>query len=87
VALRNIVERTIGVFKYRFRFFKASRRNLPLRTQIKVVYALTAIYNFINMYNPDDLDSFQEGKNKDIDKDIDKEDIRLAKEGSDIGIN
>ena len=57
-ALRNAVERMIGVFKNRFRFFEAGRRNMPLKTQIEVVYALTAVYNFINMYNPDDLNSF-----------------------------
>ena len=57
-TLRNAVERIIGVFKNRFRFFEAGRRNMPLKTQIEVVYALTAVYNFINMYNPDDLNSF-----------------------------
>jgi len=52
------VERTIGVFKYCFRYFKASRYNLPLKTQVEVVYALTAVYNFINIYNLDNLASF-----------------------------
>jgi len=55
-ALRNMVERTIGVFKNRFRYFKAGRRSLPLSTQVDVVYALAAGYNFININNPDDLD-------------------------------
>ena len=48
-ALRNVVERTIGVFKHRFRYFEAGRRNLPLRTQVEVTYALTAVHNFINV--------------------------------------
>jgi hypothetical protein len=52
-VLRNIVKRIIGIFKNWFRFFKANRRNMPLRTQIKAVYALTAVYNFINIYNLD----------------------------------
>jgi len=39
------------------------------------------------MYNLDDLDSFQEGENEDIDKDIDKENVRLIEKGSDVGIN
>ena len=51
------------------------------------MYALTAVHNFINMYNLDDLDSFQEGENEDIDKDIDKENVRLIEKGSDVGIN
>ena len=48
-ALRNVVERTIGVFKHRFRYFEAGRRNLPLRTQVEVMYALTAVHNFVNV--------------------------------------
>ena len=48
-ALRNVVEPTIGVFKHRFRYFEAGRRNLPLRTQVEVVYALTAVHSFINV--------------------------------------
>ena len=82
-ALRNVVERTIGVFKHRFRYFEAGRRNLPLRTQVEVVYALTAVHNFINMYNLNDLASFEEGG----DEDIDEEDARLAQEESDVGMN
>jgi len=78
-----VVKRIIGIFKNRFRFFKASRRNIPLRTQIKAVYALTAVHNFINMYNPDDLDSFLTVK----DKEINKEDGRLVDKESNIGIN
>ena len=58
-ALRNVVERTIGVFKHRFTYFEAGRRNLPLRTQVEVVYALTAVHSFINMYNQNDLASFK----------------------------
>ena len=55
MALRNIVERAIGVFKNRFRYFKASRRSLPLSTQVDIVYALTIVHNFININNPDNL--------------------------------
>jgi len=49
------VERTIGVFKNCFWYFKAGRRSLPLSTQVDVVYALTMVYNFININNLDDL--------------------------------
>jgi len=47
------------------------------------VYALTAIYNFINIYNPDNLNSFKVTE----DKEIDKEDVRLIEEESDVVIN
>jgi len=77
------VERTIGIFKNRFRYFKASRRNLPLSIQVDVVYALTTVYNFINISNPDNLGYFPEVQ----DKVIDKEDTRLAEVESNIVIN
>ena len=60
LALRNVVERTIGVFKNRFRYFKASRRSLPLSTQVNIVYALTIVHNFININNLDNLGYFLE---------------------------
>jgi len=47
------------------------------------VYALTAVYNFINMCNSDDLNSFKVTE----DKEIDKEDIRLIEKESDVVIN
>jgi hypothetical protein len=56
---------------------------MPLRTQIKVVYALTAVYNFINIYNQDNLNSFLMVENKEINK----EDGRLIDKESNIGIN
>jgi len=47
------------------------------------VYALAAVYNFININNPDDLDSDLEVE----DKVIDKEDARLAEVESNVVIN
>ena len=82
-ALRNVVERTIGIFKNRFRYFEASRHNLPLSTQVDVVYALTAVHNFINMSNPDDLGYFPEAQ----DEVVDEEDARLAEAESDVVMN
>ena len=82
-ALRNIVERTIGVFKNRFRYFKAGRHNLPLSTQVDVVYALAAVYNFININNPDNLDGDLEVE----DKVINKEDAGLVEAEGDVVIN
>ena len=83
LALRNVVERTIGVFKNRFRYFEAGRRSLPLSTQVNVVYALTTVHNFINMNNPDDLGYFPEVQ----DKVVDEEDARLTEAESDVAMN
>jgi len=77
------VERVIGIFKHRFRYFKAGRYSLPLSTQVDIVYALTAVYNFININNLDNLDYPLEVE----DKIIDKEDIRLIEVESNIVIN
>jgi len=78
-----VVERTIGVFKHRFRYFKAGRRSLPLRTQVDVVYALATVYNFININKPDNLDNDLKVENEVINK----EDIELAEVESDIVMN
>ena len=47
------------------------------------MYALTMVYNFININNPDNLDYTLEVE----DKIIDKEDVRLIEVESDIVIN
>jgi len=78
-----VVERTIGVFKHCFRYFKVGRRSLPLSTQVDVVYALATVYNFININKPDDLDNDLKVE----DKVINKEDIELTEAESDIVIN
>jgi hypothetical protein len=50
---------------------------------VDIVYALTAVYNFININNLDNLSYFLKAQNKIINK----EDIRLIKVESDIVIN
>ena len=77
------MECTIGVFKNHFQYFKAGRCNLPLSTQVDVVYALTAVYNFINMNDLDNLDSDLEVE----DKVINEEDTGLAKVEGDVVMN
>jgi len=78
-----VVKRTIGVFKHRFRYFKASRHSLPLSTQVDIVYALAIVYNFININKLDNLDNNLKVENKVINK----EDIKLIKVESNIVIN
>ena len=77
------MERTIGVFKNRFRYFKASRRSLPLSTQVDIVYALATVYNFININNPDNLDNDLKVEYKVEDK----EDVGLAEVEGNVVIN
>lgn len=48
--LRNVVERTYGVFKNRFRIFQCSRDGFSLRTQNKLIIALSAVHNWINAH-------------------------------------
>ena len=48
-----------------------------------VVYALAAVYNFININKPDNLDNNLEME----DEVIDKEDVELVEVESDIVIN
>ena len=83
LALRNIVKPTIGVFKTRFQYFRAGKRSLPLSIQVNVVYALTAVHNFININNLDNLGYFLKIQNEVINK----KDIRPIKVESDIAIN
>ncbi|KAH5707858.1 hypothetical protein HBI81_243770 [Parastagonospora nodorum] len=48
-SLRNVVERTFGVFKRRWRIFDRSHE-LSVPVQVKLVYILVAIHNFINNF-------------------------------------
>ena len=43
--LRNVVKRVYGVFKIRFRIFQSARDGLTMAMQVKLIYALSAVYN------------------------------------------
>ena len=77
------MERIIGVFKNRFRYFKANRYSLPLSTQVDIVYALAIVYNFININNINNLDNDLEVEYKVEDK----EDVGLIEVEGNIVIN
>lgn len=47
--LRNVVERAFGVLKKRFRILTSIPVGYSLKTQVRIVYALTALHNFYNM--------------------------------------
>ena len=78
-----MVKYAISVFKNYFWYFKAGKHSLPLSTQVDIVYVLTAVYNFININNPNNLNYVLKVQNKIIDK----EDAKLIKVKSDIVIN
>jgi hypothetical protein len=58
-SLRNVVERTFGVFKRRWRIFDRPHE-FDIKTQTKLVYALAAVHNLINSVQAteDDLPAY-----------------------------
>eukprot|EP00268_Persea_americana_P061746 TRINITY_DN7834_c1_g1_i3.p1 TRINITY_DN7834_c1_g1~~TRINITY_DN7834_c1_g1_i3.p1 ORF type:complete len:206 (-),score=18.04 TRINITY_DN7834_c1_g1_i3:371-988(-) len=52
LKLRNVVERTFGLWKERFPILTHIPRNYPVKTQAKIVNACAVIHNFIMMRNP-----------------------------------
>ena len=65
---RNVVERTFGVFKSRFQILKKGRDGFSLYTQMKLVYALTALHNFLNAHgwNPEEEAAQLEAQDEDL---------------------
>jgi DDE superfamily endonuclease len=49
-SLRVTVERTFGVLKNRFHILNKARDGFSLITQVKIVYALTGLHNFLNKH-------------------------------------
>jgi hypothetical protein len=54
-SLRNVIERTFGVLQQRFTILQKAPRQYSIKTQVKLIYALTALHNFMNKhgYNPE----------------------------------
>lgn len=67
-SARNVVERTFGVFKRRWRIFDR-QHEYSIRTQVKLIYALAAIHNLINRFYSvgDDLEDTEPGLEEDAD--------------------
>jgi hypothetical protein len=53
--LRNIIERTFGVFKRRFKVL-INAQEYSLETQARLVSALAVVHNFICIHDPRDVD-------------------------------
>jgi len=52
-SLRNVIERTFGVFKNRFAILQKQPRMYTIQTQIQLVLALAAVHNFMNLHGHD----------------------------------
>jgi len=52
-SLRNAIERVFGVVKNRFKIWDSPRKGYSMKTQVKLVYALTALHNFMNWKGDD----------------------------------
>ena len=51
--LCSVVERAFSVFKRRFPILEAPRRGLAIQTQVKLIYALAYLHNFLNRSGSD----------------------------------
>jgi DDE superfamily endonuclease len=52
-SLRNVIERTFGVFKSRFAILQKAPRRYTISTQVHLIFALTAVHNFMNSHGCD----------------------------------
>eukprot|EP00268_Persea_americana_P062054 TRINITY_DN7919_c0_g3_i2.p1 TRINITY_DN7919_c0_g3~~TRINITY_DN7919_c0_g3_i2.p1 ORF type:complete len:124 (-),score=6.75 TRINITY_DN7919_c0_g3_i2:598-969(-) len=50
--LRNVIQRTFGLWKERFLILTHMPRNYPIKTQVKIVNACTILHYFIMSRNP-----------------------------------
>eukprot|EP00268_Persea_americana_P062056 TRINITY_DN7919_c0_g3_i5.p1 TRINITY_DN7919_c0_g3~~TRINITY_DN7919_c0_g3_i5.p1 ORF type:complete len:203 (-),score=33.88 TRINITY_DN7919_c0_g3_i5:273-881(-) len=50
--LRNVIERTFGLWKERFPILTHIPRNYPIKTQVKIVNACAVLHNFIMKRSP-----------------------------------
>ena len=75
LSLRNIIKYTFRVYKKYFQYFKSVKINFRLLIQVLLIYTLTVVYNFLNIYNPDNLDNYN------------KEDMQIVEVKSNIGMN
>jgi DDE superfamily endonuclease len=52
-SLRSVIERTFGVLKGRFLILQKPPLRYSIRTQVYLVFALTAVHNFMNLHGCD----------------------------------
>jgi len=59
--LSNVIEQTFGVLKRRFLILQ-SAPEYPYNAQVKLVFDLTALHNFIRKIRLEDIHNFEERK-------------------------
>ncbi|XP_031283612.1 putative nuclease HARBI1 [Pistacia vera] len=85
-SLRNVIEKTFGVLKNRFRILEGMN-NYSLKRQTKIVMTCCIIHNFIRMFNMQDLifeEINEDGVYEDEDFDMENEE---ENEGNGEGSN
>lgn len=67
-TLRSVIDRTLKLFRRRFRLLTTAREGFSIRTQVNLVFALAAVHNFINQRQGLDLDGeFEDEDDRDDD--------------------
>jgi hypothetical protein len=61
--LRNVIERTFGVLKRRFKVLTAAQE-YPMADQARIVSAVAVVHNFIRTYDPKDTIFIEENVDK-----------------------
>ncbi|CAH9106077.1 unnamed protein product [Cuscuta europaea] len=83
-SLRNVIERTFGVWKARWSILKDMHVNYTIATQIDIIVASMAIHNYIRMKHSQD-DAFLVAQNEAYDphEEVDPQDVPFTQgEGS-----
>ena len=63
-SARNVIERTFGVFKARYKILD-SGPSYPFEVQARLVAGLSVVHNFIGIHNPLDTRNIQKNLNED----------------------
>ncbi|XXG63016.1 hypothetical protein AAC387_Pa05g1290 [Persea americana] len=74
--LRNVIERTFGLWKERFPILTHMPRNYPIKTQVKIVNACAVLHNFIISRNPSTDILYDRHRRETISIDVDDNDDR-----------
>lgn len=74
--LRNVIERTFGLWKERFPILTHMPRNYPIKTQVKIVNACAVLHNFIMSRNPSTDILYDRHRRETISIDVDNNDDR-----------
>jgi hypothetical protein len=83
-SLRNVIKRCFAVLKRRFRILDRGRDGYSKKTQIEIVYAVTALHNFLNRHV--DPETVLNEEDSDSDEDSDDESNESDEEDGEHGL-